>query len=271
MSDTLQIRSRSSPAARRGWGRRSACGWRSEGCDVVVADIKLEQAQATADLIVQETGRRGLAVKMDVTDEASVQAGFARTVQEFGRLDILVSNAGILIADEVTEFPAEKWRAVMNVNLFGYFLAAKRGGPVMKAQRSGVIIQINSKSGKKGSFKNSAYAASKFGGIGLTQSLALELAEYGVRVNADLPRQPARLAAVDGQLALQAVRGNQGHHRGAGAPEVHRPGADEARLHLRRRLQRRGLPGVRPVQLHDRPGDQRHRRAGDALKSVLTR
>ena len=137
-------------------GLGQAICWRlaREGCHVVVADLKVDAAEKTAADINQyfqdeaQGNRRAIAVPVDVTDEPQVAAMIDRTVDEFGQLDILVSNAGILIAGEIDEFPAAKWHAVIEVNLFGYFLCAKHAARVMKARQSGIIIQINSKSGK---------------------------------------------------------------------------------------------------------------------------
>jgi len=173
--------------AAQGLGAALADRLAREGADVVIADILDDKAEATAREVASEHDVKTLAVHADVTDADAIASVMQNVVDEFGRLDIVVSNAGILMAGAIDEIEPARWQKVIDVNLVGYFNVARGAAMVMKAQQGGVIIQINSKSGKRGSNKNSAYAASKFGGIGLTQSLALELAEDGIRVNAICP------------------------------------------------------------------------------------
>lgn len=180
--------------AAQGFGAGIAKLLHNEGANIVVADMNKEKGQEFAEqLNSKETKNKAYFVKVDVADGNSVKALIDETVLRFGGLDVMISNAGILRAGSLDEMDQETFELMTKVNYTGYFLCAKYAKPVMKMQHSihpdhfMDIIQINSKSGLKGSNKNFAYAGGKFGGIGLTQSFALELMPYKIKVNSICP------------------------------------------------------------------------------------
>ncbi len=180
--------------AAQGFGRGIAEGLFAEGANVVIADVNDAAGAELAAGLNARPGRNAAAfVRADVTDPASLARLAVETVCRFGGVDLLVSNAGVLRAGSLDEMSPEGFDFVTRVNYTGYFLCVKTFAPVMRLQRRfrpGLtmdIVQVNSKSGLQGSNHNFAYAGGKFGGIGLTQSFALELVDDGIKVNAVCP------------------------------------------------------------------------------------
>jgi len=180
--------------AAQGFGYEISADLVAQGAHVILTDMNIEKCREGANGLAAKAGKgRAIGIAIDVTDGASVDAAIHQTVRTFGGLDVLVSSAGVLKAGSVKTLAERDFDFVTAVNYKGYFVCVQKVAPVLAVQRLAEpgywsdIIQINSKSGLQGSNKNGAYAGSKFGGIGLTQSFALELVEDGIKVNCICP------------------------------------------------------------------------------------
>lgn len=172
--------------AGRGIGAVTAKKFAAEGAKVTVSDINEEAVKKTAAEIV-DMGGEALGLTVDVTNRQQVDNMIAETLKRFGKIDILINNAGIIQDAQLIKMTEEQWDHVINVNLKGAFNVAQAVAKVMKEQQSGVILNASSVVGIFGNFGQTNYAAAKWGINGMTKTWAKELGRYGIRVNAIAP------------------------------------------------------------------------------------
>ena len=172
--------------ATRGLGRHLTEAFLEKGYAVVVNYLNLN-SEASAKKLLSGRERHGLEIRADVRDSVQVSAMIRQTKDRFGRLDVVINNAGIAKDNLLLRQSEEEWDATIKTNLTGCFHVIREAAPLMKSSGGGHIINISSYSGVKGKVGQAAYSASKAALIGLTVSAARELAEYNIRVNAVLP------------------------------------------------------------------------------------
>jgi meso-butanediol dehydrogenase / (S,S)-butanediol dehydrogenase / diacetyl reductase len=192
----------------RGIGRGIAVSLARAGVDVVIGDLTDisdlgRDARETAAAI-EALGRRARIMRCDVTRSADCEALAAAALREFGRLDIVCPNAGVLSGFTVLELTLEEWERILRVNLTGTFLTCKAALPHLIARGGGAIVNTASSMGLKGAAQLAHYSASKFGVVGFTQALAAEVAAQGIRVNCVCP------SSVRTQLSLDEMRRRTG-------------------------------------------------------------
>jgi 3-oxoacyl-[acyl-carrier protein] reductase len=174
--------------AGRGMGKATALTLARDGAAIVVNDVRRELAEAVAEEI-KAAGGRALVFVADVSNEAEVQAMVDAAVEHFGSVDILVNNAGILRSTTPLEdIPLQEWELMMTINVTGVFLCTKAVLPIMKAKRSGKIVNVSSSAGRSTStFGGAHYTTSKAAVLGLSRHTAREAAPYNINVNAVAP------------------------------------------------------------------------------------
>jgi 3-hydroxybutyrate dehydrogenase len=189
--------------AASGIGKGIAVAFVKAGAKVVIADLNLAGAQATAKEL-DPTGKLTLGVGMDVSNEAQVEAGMQQAVDAFGGIDILVCNAGVQIVAPVEQFPFDQWKKLMAIHLDGAFLCTRPALKSMYARKQGgSIIYMGSVHSKEASVLKAPYVAAKHGLIGLCKVVAKEGAAHGVRANVICPGF-VRTPLVEKQIPEQA-------------------------------------------------------------------
>ncbi len=189
--------------AASGIGRAIAEKFAAEGAKIAIADLNLEGAQQTAKEIIAAHKGYAIGVAMDVTNEEQVNAGVEEVVKKWGRVDVLVSNAGIQIVHPLEDYPFADWKKMLAIHLDGAFLTSKACLPHMYAQNSGSIIFMGSVHSKEASPLKSAYVTAKHGLIGLSKVISKEGGKHGVRSNVICPGF-VRTPLVEKQIPEQA-------------------------------------------------------------------